>query len=70
MLSISDNGVGLAKELKKQGSLGMTLIETLSEQLDGTLSITSNNGLSMVIMFRQENLYIKGAGRSPAVHPQ
>lgn len=61
MLSIADNGIGWSKELKKQGSLGMTLIEMLSEQLEGTLSITSDNGVAIVLMFKEENLYILGA---------
>jgi two-component sensor histidine kinase len=57
LLSIADNGRGLAKEEKRQGSLGMVLIETLSEQLEGTLTITSHNGLTIAILFKEESLY-------------
>jgi two-component sensor histidine kinase len=57
LLSISDNGIGLAKESKQQDSLGMTLIETLSEQLEGALTITNQNGLTIAVLFKEESLY-------------
>lgn len=45
-LFVSDNGVGLEKkfDIKKQGSLGMQLIQMLGEQIDATMKIVSKNG--------------------------
>ncbi|TVR32619.1 MAG: PAS domain S-box protein [Balneolaceae bacterium] len=52
-LTISDNGIGLPEdfeEMKKQ-SLGMTLIEVFTKQLDGELSYKSDNGTIFTIEF-------------------
>ncbi|SFD61678.1 Two-component sensor histidine kinase, contains HisKA and HATPase domains [Chitinophaga sp. CF118] len=56
LLSVADNGTSLPEDfdLKKKGSLGMTLIETLSEQLEGALNITNNKGLEIAILFKEE----------------
>jgi len=53
LLEISDNGIGMPSDLnnKKVGSLGMSLMEGLSEDLDGTFSIENNNGTVIKIAF-------------------
>lgn len=53
LLSISDNGVGMPAHLtvKKPGSLGMSLMTGLSEDLDGSFSIENNNGTTIKISF-------------------
>jgi len=56
LLIISDNGVGMPSHFnnKKTGSLGMSLMEGLSEDLDGSFSIQNNNGTTIKISFVQE----------------
>ena len=56
LLSISDNGIGISSyhKNKKNGSLGMSLIAGLSEDLDGTFSIESNNGTTLKIAFAHD----------------
>ncbi|MCX6285677.1 MAG: PAS domain-containing protein [Bacteroidetes bacterium] len=51
-LEISDNGVGLPAgfDLQSQESLGMFIIKLLVEQLDGSITITSNEGVSASII--------------------
>ncbi|HKO80067.1 MAG TPA: sensor histidine kinase, partial [Chitinophagaceae bacterium] len=53
LLSIADNGVGMPSHYnnKKPGSLGMSLIAGLSEDLDGHFSIENNNGTILKISF-------------------
>jgi len=53
LLSISDNGIGMPPQSgnKKPGSLGMSLMKGLSEDLDGALSIESNSGTTIKISF-------------------
>jgi two-component sensor histidine kinase len=51
LLSISDNGVGVAPGIKKAGSLGMSLMKGLSEDLDGNFSIENNKGTTIQISF-------------------
>jgi two-component sensor histidine kinase len=56
LLCISDNGIGIAPQFKnkKPGSLGMSLIEGLSEDLDGNFSIENNNGTTIKIAFEPD----------------
>jgi two-component sensor histidine kinase len=54
LLSIADNGIGLSEDAKREDSLGMKLITTLSEQLEGKLSISNDNGLHVSILFAEE----------------
>jgi two-component sensor histidine kinase len=54
LLSISDNGIGIPANFKKAGSLGMSLIRGLSEDLDGSVSIENNNGTIIKVSFVQE----------------
>ena len=53
LLSISDNGIGMPYHFKnkKPGSLGMSLIAGLSEDLEGNISIENNNGTTIKISF-------------------
>jgi two-component sensor histidine kinase len=53
LLSISDNGVGMPAHFtsKKPGSLGMSLMAGLSEDLDGKFTIENNNGTVISISF-------------------
>lgn len=52
-LLIADNGVGLPTGIDPEtnGSLGLQLIYTLSQQLEGTLAMTNDPGLTIRIQF-------------------
>jgi two-component sensor histidine kinase len=54
LLTVSDNGRGLPPgfDISKATSLGLGLIQTLSEQLDGHMSIEDNDGVAVRIWFR------------------
>jgi two-component sensor histidine kinase len=56
LLSIADNGVGMPSGIsnKKAGSLGMRLMEGLSQDLDGDFSIENSNGTTIKISFAYE----------------
>jgi two-component sensor histidine kinase len=53
LLEISDNGVGIPSHFsnKQPGSLGMSLMAGLSEDLDGSFSIENSNGTVIRILF-------------------
>jgi PAS domain S-box-containing protein len=53
VLRVSDNGVGFPAERRSQSSetLGLILVENLSRQLDGQLSIKSDHGTVFEIVF-------------------
>jgi two-component sensor histidine kinase len=53
LLVVSDNGIGIPPNFtgKKVGSLGMTLMEGLSEDIDGNFSIENSNGTKIKISF-------------------
>jgi two-component sensor histidine kinase len=53
VLRISDNGVGLPEETRS-GSLGMTLINALVEQMDGTFFYKRMNGTVFEMTFGNE----------------
>ncbi len=57
-LTIEDNGVGLPEGYipSRSRSLGMTLMHGFSEQLGGELTITSAHGLSICLVFEEEQL--------------
>ena len=59
LLTIADNGIGIAKDidLSERNSLGMQLMQTLSEQLDGNMKIESEEGTIVKVCFRQ---HVKG----------
>ena len=52
-LEISDNGVGLPADfsLSNVNSLGISLLKGLTHQLEGSLDIQNNNGLTILIKF-------------------
>jgi len=52
-LSISDNGVGLPKNLDFQNTetLGLQLVSALTEQLGGTVGLNGNGGTEFTITF-------------------
>lgn len=58
ILRVSDNGVGFAQSTLSEGSetLGLTLVRSLSRQLDGQLSIKSEQGSVFEIVFPAQAL--------------
>jgi two-component system, sensor histidine kinase PdtaS len=62
LLNISDNGIGLPSnvEVSKQGSLGFSLMQGLTRQLDGSFSIESKVGLQISIRFSTLNNHAIG----------
>lgn len=51
-LKYSDNGNGINGELKKNNTLGIELIKSLSEQVDGEYGFKNNNGLVFDLKFK------------------
>jgi len=51
ILAVSDNGVGIPEDLdiKMLNSLGLQLVTTLIDQLDGELELKRNNGTEFTI---------------------
>ena len=49
-LTITDNGIGFAID-DNQKSLGLKLVQLLTDQLNGTLTITHNKGAQFYIQF-------------------
>jgi two-component sensor histidine kinase len=57
LLSVADDGVGLPADFStqpKKGTFGMSLIDTLTQQLDGTLELENEGGLTLNIRFREQ----------------
>ncbi len=56
-LSVADNGVGFPKGLDpaRTTSLGMQLVHTLSNQLDGKVVVEQNGGTTVRVTFRTED---------------
>jgi two-component sensor histidine kinase len=52
MMMVRDNGIGLPLDYKKKQSLGVTVIESLSEQLDGSFNFSNNNGTCFELKFK------------------
>ncbi|MBL4707286.1 MAG: PAS domain S-box protein [Flavobacteriales bacterium] len=50
-LIIADDGIGLINDKKNSQSLGLEIVKALIEQIDGSLTTTSNNGLKYLIIF-------------------
>ncbi len=56
-LKLKDNGPGLSNEaIGKPNTLGIELIKSLSEQINGTYSFKNENGLVFSLQFKQDNL--------------
>ncbi|MEW5859701.1 MAG: CBS domain-containing protein [Cyanobacteriota bacterium] len=55
ILHVSDNGIGFPKDLdfRNTESLGLELVCTLTEQLDGTIELDSRRGTSFNIIFSE-----------------
>ena len=53
-MMVKDNGVGLLPELERKKSLGITVIEALTEQLEGHYSFINNNGTTFELTFKLE----------------
>ena len=56
---VKDNGIGLPQNYNKDksNSIGFDLIYGLSEQLDGNITINTNNGTEFIIKFKKlENI--------------
>jgi two-component sensor histidine kinase len=51
LLSIADNGRGLPAESKIGASMGMELLQGLTDDLGGSFSIETNNGTHIKIIF-------------------
>ncbi|ACU63270.1 sensor histidine kinase [Chitinophaga pinensis] len=57
LLSVADDGIGLPADFRtqrKKGSFGMSLIDTLTQQLDGSLELKNSSGLTLNITFREQ----------------
>ena len=50
-LSVADTGIGVPADSEGRGTLGLTLVRLLCEQLEGTLSITNESGTRYRIRF-------------------
>jgi two-component sensor histidine kinase len=55
IMQVKDNGAGLAADYNKKQSLGVTVIEALTEQLDGKSKFTTNNGTCFELVFKANN---------------
>ncbi|MGH7452016.1 MAG: sensor histidine kinase, partial [bacterium] len=55
MLVVGDNGVGFPSEMdfRRTASLGMQLVNTLTDQIEGTITLERNCGTTFKIVFRQ-----------------
>ncbi len=51
-MKVRDNGVGLPSNYNQKQSLGVTVIESLSEQLDGSFNFSNNNGTCFELKFK------------------
>ncbi|MBI5680560.1 MAG: PAS domain-containing protein [Methanobacterium sp.] len=55
-LTISDNGIGFPEDFdfRTQGDMGMTLINGLTSQIDGSIDMKRENGTKFIIKFTDE----------------
>lgn len=53
ILSVSDNGIGIPKDLEIEDieSLGLQLVTTLIDQLDGELELKRDDGTEFIVRF-------------------
>ena len=54
LMRVKDNGIGLPPNYKEKQSLGVTVIESLSEQLDGNFNFSNNNGTCFELKFKYD----------------
>lgn len=57
ILEIGDNGIGMPEtvNIENPETLGLTIISSLTTQLDGTLKLTKNPGTSYKITFKEQH---------------
>ena len=55
LLIVGDNGIGIGPDIndKKENSLGIQLVETLVDQLEGTMEIDLSSGTVYRIRFKE-----------------
>jgi two-component sensor histidine kinase len=51
-LTVSDDGEGMSSE-RKGRSMGLSIVESLARQLDGSFEIASNGGTQVTVQFRE-----------------
>jgi PAS domain S-box-containing protein len=56
ILKISDNGIGIPEKIniKKPETLGLVIIKSLTNQIDGTIQINTNPGTTYTITFKEQ----------------
>ena len=54
LLSVADNGKGLpeGKDFDTADTLGIQLVNVLSDQIDGKVTVENRNGLKVIIKFK------------------
>lgn len=52
-LIVADNGTGITNDPKNSQSLGLEIVEALTEQINGTINVTSNQGLKYIVSFEE-----------------
>ncbi|WP_170117715.1 tetratricopeptide repeat-containing sensor histidine kinase [Chitinophaga ginsengisoli] len=64
LLVVKDNGKGLPAdfEIRRHASMGIVLMETLSEQLEGKLSVKNKDGVTVVMIFKPQHTREKVPG--------
>lgn len=55
VMTVKDNGCGLPLDYNKKQSLGITVIEALTEQLDGKSKFSDNQGTHFELTFKANN---------------
>jgi two-component sensor histidine kinase len=57
ILSVRDNGVGLPEKIdpKNTNSMGLQIVRSLTQQLDGTLEVDRRNGTSFLVKFPESS---------------
>jgi two-component sensor histidine kinase len=55
VMTVQDNGCGLPLDYNKKQSLGITVIEALTEQLDGKSKFSDNQGTHFELIFKANN---------------
>jgi two-component sensor histidine kinase len=58
VLVVADNGIGLPKDIdyRNTQSLGLQLVVTLTDQLNGTIKLDSEKGTKYTIIFKQNQV--------------
>jgi two-component sensor histidine kinase len=56
-LVVSDNGIGFSKDkdYKNSDTLGLRIVNSLTEQIEGKIKLDKTNGTKFTIQFREEN---------------